>query len=82
MCLGVPGRVVTLDAERGVARLELFGIEREVRLDLLDEPLAAGDTVMSQGGFALRRIPDEEVGPTLELYEALFAQIARDGAGG
>ncbi len=71
MCLGVPGRVVAIDGL--VARVDFFGVQREVRLDIVDEPVAPGDYVLNHVGFAIRRIPPEEVGETLKLFEELAA---------
>ena len=70
MCLGVPGKVVSIDGS--VATVDFFGIRRNVRLDVVDEPVAPGDYVMNHVGFAIRRIPPAEVEETLALYEDLL----------
>lgn len=69
MCLGAPGRVVAIDGD--VARVDFFGVERDVRLDLVDEPVAVGDHVLVHVGFALRRIDPDELAETLAFYEAV-----------
>jgi hydrogenase expression/formation protein HypC len=71
MCLGVPGKVLTVDGS--VATVEFFGVRRDVRLDIVDEPVEPGDYVMNHVGFAIRRIPPAEVKETLALYEQLLA---------
>ena len=76
MCLGVPGRVVAVDGL--VATVDFFGVRREVRLDVVDEPVSAGDYVLNHVGFAIRRIPESEIGATLELYESLLRSEADD----
>jgi hydrogenase expression/formation protein HypC len=76
MCLGVPGRVLEVDGL--VARVDFFGVARQVRLDVVDAPVAPGDYVMNHVGFAIRRIPEEEIGETLELYEILLREAERD----
>ncbi len=76
MCLGVPGRVLEIDGL--TARVEFFGIEREVRLDIVDEPVAEGDYVLNHVGFAIRRIPEEEVAETLALYDQILAELDRE----
>ena len=63
MCLGVPGRVVAVEGL--LARVDFWGVRREVRLDVVDEPVAEGDWVLNHVGFAIRRIPPEEVEATL-----------------
>jgi hydrogenase expression/formation protein HypC len=76
MCLGVPGLVVEIDEL--TALVDFWGVRRRVRLDLVDEPVAPGDYVLNHVGFAIRRIPAEDVGTTLALYERLLAQDAAD----
>lgn len=76
MCLGVPGRVVTVEGL--VAQVDFWGVRREVRLDVVDAPVAPGDYVLNHVGFAIRRIPEEEIGETFALYETLLAEIERE----
>lgn len=75
MCLGIPGKV--LKVEGSTATVDFFGVRRQVRLDIVDEPVAEGDYVMNHVGFAIRRIPPEEVGETLGLYEILLREASR-----
>lgn len=70
MCLGVPGRVLAVDGL--VATVDFWGVRRQVRLEIVDEPVAAGDYVLNHVGFAIRRIPAEEIGETLHMYEDLL----------
>jgi hydrogenase expression/formation protein HypC len=72
MCLGVPGKVVAVDGN--VATVDFWGVRRQVLLDVVDEPVAVGDYVLNHVGYAIRRIPDEEIGETLALFEQLLAQ--------
>lgn len=76
MCLGVPGRILQL--EGAVAQVDFFGLQRQVRLDLVDQPVAVGDYVLNHAGYAIRRIPEEEIEQTLELYELLLAAAEED----
>ena len=69
MCLGVPGLVVEVDEL--TALVDFWGVRRRVRLDLADEPVAAGDYVLNHVGFVIRRIPAEDVQTTLSLYEEI-----------
>lgn len=75
MCLGVPGRILEVDGE--LATVDFWGIQRQVRLDIVDEPVAPGDYILNHVGFAIRRIPEAEIAATLELYEVLLS-AARD----
>ena len=70
MCLGVPGRVV--EVREFTATVDFWGVRKEVRLDIVDEPVAPGDYILNHVGFAIRRIPPESVAETLALYEMLL----------
>lgn len=72
MCLGVPGRVVAVDGN--VATVDFWGVRRQVLLDVVDEPVSVGDYVLNHVGYAIRRIPEDEIAETLALFEQLLAQ--------
>lgn len=76
MCLGVPGKVV--DVNGFVATVDFWGVRRQIRLDIVDEAVAPGDYILNHVGFAIRRIPGEEVGETLALYEQLLREAGTD----
>jgi hydrogenase expression/formation protein HypC len=70
MCLGVPGRVLSVDGL--VARVDFWGVKKDIRLDVVDEPVSPGDYVLNHVGYAIRRIPAEEALETLALYDELL----------
>jgi hydrogenase expression/formation protein HypC len=72
MCLGVPGRIVAIDGL--VATVDFWGMRRDVRLELVDQPVAVGDYVLNHVGYAIRRIPEADIEGTLELYEQLLRE--------
>ena len=72
MCLGVPGLVVELNEL--TATVDFWGVRRQVRLDLVDEPVAVGDYVLNHVGFAIRRIPQEDVQGTLAMYDQILKE--------
>ena len=76
MCLGVPGKIVDIDGS--IATVDFWGVRRQVRLDVVDEPVQPGDYILNHVGFAIRRIPQEEIAATLELYEELLRHAAAD----
>ena len=76
MCLGVPGRV--LEVRGLVALVDFWGVKRETRLDVVDEPVAEGDWILNHVGYAIRKIPATEVAETLELYELLLKESETD----
>ena len=72
MCLGVPGRVVEVNGL--VATVDFWGVRRQVYLELVDEPVKPGDYILNHVGFAIRRIPEEDIESTLALYEELLKE--------
>ena len=77
MCLGVPGRVVDIDEL--TASVDFWGAKRRVRLETVDEPVQVGDYVLVHVGFAIRRIPQEQIEETLDLYNQLIEASSQDG---
>ncbi|HET7754608.1 MAG TPA: HypC/HybG/HupF family hydrogenase formation chaperone [Anaeromyxobacteraceae bacterium] len=76
MCLGVPGKVLAISGLE--ATVDFFGVRKTLRLDIVDEPVAVGDYVLNHVGYAIRRIPPDEVQDTL----ALFEQVLQDAGAG
>jgi hydrogenase expression/formation protein HypC len=72
MCLGVPGKLVAVDGSVGVA--DFWGVRREVALHVVDEPVEVGDYVLVHVGFAIHRIPPEEVESTLAFFAELSSE--------
>ena len=70
MCLGVPGRVISVDGM--LAQVDFWGVRKQIRLEVCDQPVAPGDYVLNHVGFAIRRIAAEEIAETLELYDELL----------
>lgn len=76
MCLGVPGKVVAVNGL--LATVDFWGVRKEIRLEVVDEPVAPGDYILNHVGYAIRRIPAEEIGATLALYEELLTRAEED----
>ncbi len=76
MCLGVPGKVIEVHGQ--TATVDFFGVRRETRLDVVDEPVGPGDYILNHVGFAIRKIPAHEIGETLALYELLLKEAEGD----
>jgi hydrogenase expression/formation protein HypC len=70
MCLGVPGRILSIDGL--VATVDFFGVRKQIRLDIVDVPVAPGDYILNHVGFAIHRIPAEEIGETLALFDEIL----------
>lgn len=73
MCLGVPGQIVEVTNAKE-ATADFWGVQRPIRIDQLEVPVAAGDYVIEHAGFAVRVIPLGEVSETLSLYEMVMGE--------
>jgi len=76
MCLGVPGRVV--EVRGSIALVDFWGVRRETRLDVVDQPVLPGDYILNHVGFAIRKIPETEIQDTLALYDLLLRESESD----
>ena len=76
MCLGVPGEIVEIDDHEAVA--DFWGVERRVRLDVVGDAVDVGDYILNHAGFAIRKIPEQEVEETIAIYESLFGDDAEE----
>lgn len=73
MCLGIPGEITDIiDAEAGLATVEVGGVRRAISIALLaPEPVAVGDWVLVHVGFALSKLDEDEAAATLEQIKVL-----------
>ena len=76
MCLGVPGRVIEVRGQ--TALVDFWGVRRETRLDVVDQPVGPGDYILNHVGFAIRKIPAADIQETLALYELLLKEAEND----
>ena len=72
MCLGVPGKILTIEGTSAV--VDFWGVRRMVGLELVDEEVAPGDHVLVHVGFAIRRIAPEDLAETLAFFEAMASE--------
>ncbi len=70
MCLAIPARIVSLEADGLTGRAEVGGVGKDVSLALLDD-VAIGDYVLIHVGCALSRIDEAEAERTLQLFEEM-----------
>jgi hydrogenase expression/formation protein HypC len=69
MCLGIPGKVVSIAAD-ALAEVDFNGIRREVSLLLCPE-VQIGDYVLVHAGFAIQRLEYADALETLRLFDEL-----------
>jgi hydrogenase expression/formation protein HypC len=68
MCLGIPGRIVSIDPGSTVARVDVAGVVREIDLALLDDTFVAGDVILTHSGFAVERMSPEDAADALAVF--------------
>jgi hydrogenase expression/formation protein HypC len=85
MCLGVPGRIVSVrehdDPLQRAGRVEFGGVIKEVSLAYVPEA-AVGDYVVVHVGFAISRLDEAQARETFTYLEEMGAleELAEDGA--
>ncbi|MCB1518958.1 MAG: HypC/HybG/HupF family hydrogenase formation chaperone [Hyphomicrobiaceae bacterium] len=65
MCLALPARVVSLEAD-DLATVALEGVRKKISLALVDD-VAVGDYVLVHVGYALHKVSEEEAERTLSM---------------
>ena len=68
MCLGLPGRVVSITTGSDLARVDVAGVIRDIDLGLLEGPFAPGDFILIHSGFALERMSPDEARDALDVF--------------
>lgn len=69
MCVGLPGRIVTM--KDGMAVIDASGAKREISTELI-ENLEPGDYVMVHAGIAIAKIQEDDDEETEDLLEELL----------
>ena len=68
MCIGVPCQIIEI--QDYMATIEIGGVQRKARLDLLDD-VAVGDYVIIHAGFAIQKLDAEDALETLRLLKEM-----------
>jgi hydrogenase expression/formation protein HypC len=73
MCLGIPGEVIEVLADRpDLARVDVSGVKRAINIGLLsEETVEPGDWVLIHVGFALSKIDEGEAKAAMEFLESI-----------
>ena len=71
MCLAVPMKV--LQVEEMTADVDIGGIKKKVRLDIIEPRPVAGDYVIVHAGFAIHVIDEKEAKITLGYLKEVLA---------
>lgn len=73
MCLGIPGKIVDLrnDAGLAVGTVDFGGVRREVCLAYVADEVEVGDYVVVHVGFAISRVDEAEARRTFEILREM-----------
>lgn len=71
MCLGIPAKVIDIDASRQ-GKVEYLGTSVKTNFALLDD-VSIGDWVIVHAGFAISSLNEAEARETLKLLEEYSA---------
>lgn len=90
MCLGIPGQIVEIHDEQGIAMgtVDFGGVRRSVCLAYVAHDIAPGDYAVVHVGFAISKVSEEEANRTYALLEEMsqldeldwLAEVARTNA--
>jgi hydrogenase expression/formation protein HypC len=84
MCLGLPGRIVSVEEGSSGGRtgqVEVAGIVRRIDLTLLRGPVLPGEHVLIHSGIALERMSADQAREAMSLFApsgALREDVAQD----
>jgi len=74
MCLSIPSKVIQIDAAN-IATVDTMGVQRQVSLDLMPDPVVIGDYVLIHVGFAMNKIDQEDALESLKLYQQIHDSL-------
>jgi hydrogenase expression/formation protein HypC len=72
MCLGIPGKIIAIDASSGLrmCTIDFGGVTREACIEALPEA-KVGDYTIVHAGVALNLLSEEEANETLDLLREI-----------
>jgi len=69
MCLAVPGKVLSLDGDKGI--VEIGNMKREVFMHLLSD-ISVNEYVLVHAGCAIEKVDEEEAKITMDIFKELI----------
>ena len=90
MCLGIPGRIIEVHDDRGLAMgtVDFGGVRREVCLEYVAHEIAVGDYAIIHVGFAISKVSEDDARRTYQVLAEMsqldelewLAEVVRDEA--
>ena len=73
MCLGIPGRIITLhrDGDLAMGTVDFGGVRRDVCLAYVQDEAGIGDYVIVHVGFAISKVDEQEAQRTFEALREM-----------
>ena len=73
MCLGIPGQIIDIRADRGLpmGTIDFGGVRREACLAYVADEVACGDYVIVHVGFAISKVDEPEARRTFEVLREM-----------
>jgi hydrogenase expression/formation protein HypC len=68
MCLGLPGRLISVARGATMAKVEVAGVVRDIDVSQVAGPLVPGVYLLVHSGFALERISPERANEALSPF--------------
>ncbi len=84
MCLAIPMKVEKIEGDpddftqNQIATVNMNGIGKEVRLDVVDRWPEVGDYVIVHAGFAIHSLVEEEAKKNIELIRELASHMPEE----
>lgn len=84
MCLAIPMKVEKVEGnpddftQNQIATVNMNGIGKEVRLDVVDRWPEIGDYVIVHAGFAIHSLVEEEAKKNIELIRELASHMPQE----
>ena len=79
MCLSIPSKVVEIDREEEVCKVETFGVIREASLMMMaKDDVQIGDYVLIHIGFVMNKIDEQSALASLETYKEILEAMDKE----
>ena len=76
MCLSIPSKVIEIDKEEEICKVDTFGVIREASLMMMaEDEVRVGDYVLIHIGFVMNKIDEESALASLETYQEILEKM-------